>query len=350
LLSTFFPISGFFIIIFALTEFFWRLPDFITFKPQTFVVIKYLSLHIPLWFVQTLPMTTMLSTLLVLSHFIYTKELVAIKTLGIDLKKFFISWLIFGLMLCFISFYINDKIATKFFKTAQNIFKTEIKKETVQENVFYNLTYSDTKNVFATIDIYDKTQSIIKNVIIEQLDPEYNLINQIFSPQGNKKNGTWILNNAVVRNFKNNILVSQKYLGQLKLPLEIDVEDFQYDYSNQPLDQLSIKELKNIIKISKLRGLPTEKYLTELGFRFALPTINFILILLSISLGQTTSTQYGKLVSFVYTILAIIIYWTLLSIFRNIGEVGIINPIVSIWIPNFIFLFFGVMLYFRKRQ
>ncbi|MFQ3675640.1 MAG: LptF/LptG family permease, partial [Endomicrobiia bacterium] len=147
LLKTFFPISGFFIIIFALTEFFWRLPDLITFKPQTFIVIKYLSFHIPLWLVQTLPMTTMLSTLLILSHFMYTKEIVATKTLGVDLKKFFVTWLIFGLFLSLASFYLNDSIATQYFKKAQNIFKSEVKKEPLQENVFYNLTYSDTKNV-----------------------------------------------------------------------------------------------------------------------------------------------------------------------------------------------------------
>jgi lipopolysaccharide export LptBFGC system permease protein LptF len=279
----------------------------------------------------------------------YTKELVATKTLGINLKNFFITWLLFGLMLSITSFYLNDTIATQFFKKAQNIFKTEVKKEPLQENIFYNLTYSDTKNVFATIDSYDKNNSIINNVLIEQLDNEYNLITQIFSQKGFKKNNSWFLNNAILRNYKNNILYSEQKITELLLPLEIDIEDFQYDYSNQPLDQLSIKELKNIINITKLRGLPTQKYFTELGFRFALPTINFILILLSISLGQITSSQYGKLISFVYTILSIIIYWTMLSIFRSLGEVGIISPFISVWIPNFVFLIFGIVLYFKRR-
>ncbi len=348
LLKTFLPISGFFIVIFALTEFFWRLPEIVTFKPSTTIILVYLSLHIPLWFVQTLPMTTMLSSLIVLSHFVHSKEITAIKTLGINPKKFFCSWLIFGTILSIISFYLNDKIATIFFKKAQNIFQLEIKKEPLKENIFYNLTYSDAKNIFATITSYNKENNVINDILIEQLDNDYNVIYQLYSPYGTKDNNSWILKNTVLRTYKNNILNSEKNFFQYQFPLQIDIEDFQYDYSNKPLDQLTIKHINDIIKITKLRGMPTAKYYTELGFRYALPFVNFILILLSISLGQSTSVQYGKLISFVYTIVATIIYWTLLSIFRTVGELNIINPIISIWIPNFVFLISGLVLYFRK--
>ncbi|WP_205006696.1 hypothetical protein, partial [Escherichia coli] len=51
LIKIFVPVEVFFITIFALGEFFWRLPDFVSHKTNLVLILYYLSLHIPLWFV-----------------------------------------------------------------------------------------------------------------------------------------------------------------------------------------------------------------------------------------------------------------------------------------------------------
>jgi len=348
-IKLFIPISLFFILIFASSEFFWRLPDFITYKPKILTILNYLSSLVPLWFVQTLPITTMLTSLIVITNFMYTKELIIIQTLGINLKKFFLSWLILGVVLSISSFLINDKIATKGFYISQKIFNEKIKNQPSSTDILKNLFYYDTKEKsFVTIGIYNKKTYEVADVIIEKYDDENNLDIQIFSKYGIKKERILLLKNCILRKFEKNKISKESSIDTYQYNLPLDIEDFQYDYTTMQLDHLSIKELKNVVKNLKIRGQNTSRVLTEISFRYAISFLNFILIFLSISLGQNLSSQYGKLTSFVYTIAALIIYWITLSFCRTLGELNIVAPLISVWIPNILFLLAGSFLYFKK--
>ncbi len=347
-LKLFFPISLFLILIFASSEFFWRLPDFLHFKPHLRIILYYLSTLIPLWFVQTLPITVMLSSLITINNFMYTKELISIQTLGVNLKKFFISWLIVGLLISISAFLINDKLATKGFLISQKIFNEKIKNQPSQiedlKDLFY---YDDINSCFVFIKEYNNKSFEAKNIIIEKYDNQNNLNKQIISPYAKKYEKILILENCIIREFKDNKFLKEKSVLRYEYPLLIGIEEFQYDYSSLQLDFLNLKELKNILKTLKLRGQNSARILSEISFRYSIAFLNFILILLSLSLGQNIYSQYGKFTSFIYTILALIIYWVLLSFLRTLGELNIINPIISVWIPNILFFIIGVFLYVR---
>ncbi|MFN3550349.1 MAG: LptF/LptG family permease [Endomicrobiia bacterium] len=347
-LKLFFPISLFFILIFASSEFFWRLPDFLYFKPHWITIIYYLSTLIPLWFVQTLPIVVMLSSLLTITHFMYTKELISIQTLGINLKKFFISWLIIGILISIVGFFIHDKLATKGFLISQKIFNEKIKCQPSQIESLKNLFYYDNKkNTFVFIKEYNNNSLDAKDIIIEQYDEQNNLNKQIISPYAKRYKNILILHNCIIREFKENKFLKEKSVLTYEYHLPIDIEEFQYDYSLIQLDFLTVKKLKNILKTLKLSGQNTARILSEISFRYSIAFLNFILILLSVSLGQNISSQYGKFTSFIYTILALIVYWILLSFLRTLGELNIINPIISVWIPNILFFVIGLFLYIR---
>ena len=346
----FLPISIFFISIFAISEFFWRLNDFISYKPPTIVIIYFLFLHLPLWFVQTLPLSVMLTTILSISNFNYTKELVAVKTLGINTKKFFLSWLIIGLVLSIFSFFLNDKIATKCFHKAQEIFYTKIKKEKFDKNDLTNLfyfSYQKDISTFIFIDRYDRTNNKIYSFLLQQYQNN-KITTQVYSDEGIKENFVLNLFNAIQQQFRNNKIISEKLVKIYRYQLPVDIENFKYDFATMQLDQLNMKQLKQAIKICKFKGETTNRIVTEISFRYAISFLNFILIFISISLGQTSHSQHGKLNSFIYVMISFIIYWTLLSFLRTMGETGVVNPYISVWIPNIIFLFVGIILYVNK--
>ena len=346
----FLPILVFFISIFALSEFFWRLNDFITYKPSLIVILYFLFLHLPLWFVQTLPLTVMLSTVLSISNFNFTRELIAVKTLGINTKKFFLSWLVIGFVLSIASLLINDKIATKFFYKAQEVFYTKIKKEKFEKDVLKNLFYySCQKDVltYISIDKYDRTNNRIYSFLMQQYQNGKIKI-QLYSKEGVKNNLSLDLFDTVLQQFHNNTLVSEKLIKVYKYQLPVNIEDFKYNFATMQLDQLSISQLKHAVKICKFKGEPVNRISTEISFRYSIAFLNFILVFISISLGQTSHSQYGKLNSLVYVILAFIVYWTLLSFLRTLGETGVINPYISVWIPNVLFFIIGFILYTKK--
>ncbi len=349
-LSIFFPVQVFFIFVFALSEVFWRFGDFILHKPKFVDVINFLSLHVSLWFVQTLPISLMLSTVLSVSFFTYYREIIAIKTLGIDTKQFFVTWLVMGLLFSIFSFFVNDKVATKNFYKAQEIFYTKIKKEKFEKDflkdLFYYFYHGDLLT-YIFIDKYDKTNNKVYSFLMQQYQ-NGRIKFQIFSNEGIKDNLSLILSNAIIQQFYNNASVVEKIVKNYRYLLPVDVENFKYNFSTMQLDQLNLNQLKQVVKICKFRGESSNRILTEISFRYSIAFLNFIIVFFAIALGQISSSQHGKLNSLVYVILVFIVYWTFLSFLRTLGETGVINPYLSVWIPNIIFFLIGTVLYTRK--
>lgn len=345
--KVFFPISCFLIAVFALSEFFWRLPDFISHKPPVSLILYYLSLHVPLWFVQTLPVVIMLSCLLTITHLQYTNELISIQTLGINIKIFFLSFIFLGLIFSLISFYVYDNIATKFFNKAQNIFETQIKKIPKIGHLLNKLFYYDlNRNTFILIEEYNTNNKYLKNVLIEQYKNDF-LEQQIFASGGYKEKDNIVVNDCMICEYKDNKYKKQYVIKTFKYPVSVDIEQFQFDYANMQLDMLNIEEIKKIINFVKYKGESISKFLTEINFRYAVAFLNLVVGLLAIPLGKNVHSRYGSLISFLYTIVVLIIYWSLLAIIRSICEVGILAP-VYVWLPNALFFLIGLILYIVK--
>ncbi|MEN3013270.1 MAG: LptF/LptG family permease [Endomicrobiia bacterium] len=344
----FIPVSLFLILIFALSEFFWRLPDFITHKTSYFYISYYLFLHIPLWFVQTLPITLMLTTLLLITHLQYTQELISIKTLGVNTRNFFMFLAIIGIIFSIISFYTYENLATRLFSKAQIFFDTKIKKIPKIEHVLKNLFYHDSSNnVYIYIGEYDVKNKTIKNWLVEKFKDNF-LEYFMFSPYGIKKNGIVELRNCIIYKYFKNKYISQTKISSYKYFLSINIEDFQHDYHNMQLDQKSIKELKKIIEFVKYKGDSPARFLTEVQFRYVISFLNFIVILFAIPLGQISKAKYSNLISFLYTMIILVIYWVILSILKSLCEIGVLHYIF-VWSANFLFLLIGIFLYIKIR-
>lgn len=342
----FIPVSIFLILIFALSEFFWRLPDFISHKTPYSFILYYLYLHLPLWFVQSLPITLMLTTLLLITHLQYTMELVSIKILGINTRSFFVILIALGVLFSVLSFIIYEKVATKWFNNAQIFFNTTIKKIPPINNVVKNLFYYDRINdTFIYIDEYDSNNKTIKNWFAEKFKEGF-LEEIIFSPFANKETQVVILKDCVIYKYKKNNFLFQTKIALYKYPLAVDIENFQFDYNNMQLDQKNIKEIKKIIEFVKYKGDNPSKFFTEIYFRYAISILNFIVILLAIPIAQITPAKHGSLISFIYTIIFLISYWVILAVFRSICEIGILHPLY-VFVANFLFLIIGVFFYFN---
>ncbi|MCS7228228.1 MAG: LptF/LptG family permease, partial [Endomicrobia bacterium] len=273
-------------------------------------------------------------------------------TLGINLKKFFLSWLFIGIIFSIFSFYLNDKIATKCFREGQNLFYTKVKKQPIENNIIKNLFYHNNNKKGVTtyffLDKYDKKTSKIWHFILEEYKND-SLLLQIYAKEGIKQNSKIILYNCIIRHFDNHKIVSEKIVRRYIYPLFVDLENFRYDFSSIQLDQLNLKELKLALKIANYKNEPLYRIHTEISFRYAISFLNFILILFSIALGKNTQAQQGRLKCFIYTLIALIVYWLILSFMRTLGEIGVINPYFSVWLPNILFFLTGIFLYFKKE-
>lgn len=109
-------------------------------------------------------------------------------------------------------------------------------------------------------------------------------------------------------------------------------------------EEMSYWELKNFIEACKKRGEKVQEYLGELEFKLALPFMNFIVILLGVSITARTGKKGGA-VLFAVGLGLMITYWILSRTAIVIAQNGHIPIYVGAWAGNVLYLLLGLHLY-----
>ena len=104
----------------------------------------------------------------------------------------------------------------------------------------------------------------------------------------------------------------------------------------------SLGQLREQIFELEMKGLPTRGLKVELSKKFSIPFTCLLFGLLGASLG-VHSSRSGKSGSFAMCVFVIVLYYIGLIFTQNMGNVGILEPYFSVWIPNIILL--GITLY-----
>ncbi len=154
----------------------------------------------------------------------------------------------------------------------------------------------------------------------------------------------WQVRNYVIRDFKDNREDIRR--GQ-KLDTIIPIEPRDFLISKNDHETMTSPELKEYISRQKARGVANIKaFEIEDERRYAMCAAAFILTVIGMSLssrkvkgGMGVNIGIGLVLSFSY-----ILFMTVTSTF---AVSGLTSPFVAMWIPNFIYIIFAIVLYRR---
>lgn len=140
----------------------------------------------------------------------------------------------------------------------------------------------------------------------------------------------------------------QKRFKQMDTVLNIKPEDFRR--RNQYAETMTSPVLNRFIEREQMRGVESiEAYLIEKHRRNSSPFAHLVLTLIGLSLsvkkkrgGTGLNIGFGLLLSALY------ILFMQLSAQLSIG--GGVNPMLAVWIPNFIFLSIAIVLYIKAPK
>lgn len=152
----------------------------------------------------------------------------------------------------------------------------------------------------------------------------------------------WSVRNYMIRDFKG---MKEEIRSGTTLDTIIPIEPRDFLISENDHEKMTTPELKAYIDRQKLRGVANIKsFEIEYQRRFAMAGAAFILTLIGMSLssrkvksGMGINIGIGLVLSFSY-----ILFSTVTSTFAVSGYT---SPFVAMWIPNFIYLIIGLVLY-----
>ena len=312
------------------------------------VALQILVLKLPEFIVFAFPMSMLLATLMAYSRLSSDSELIALRSIGVNVYRLILPAIYFSLVIVAVTFCFNNFVAPAANYRADVILNTALEKNSSvlfkERNILYpeytrielpngnkvttlsRLFYAEEfdGDRMKDITILDRSQASVSQIITAR-SGTWNIIENTWDfYDGN----IYILGED--GSYQNIIRFQHKQLALPRAPLDLTTKRQDYNEMNlfQALDYLKVVKLSG--KDKKIRKLKV-----RIQEKISLPFVCFIFALIGTAIGlKPQNASKGQ--SFGICIGLIFAYYLLSIISSSLGVRGVISPFLAAWFPNII--------------
>ena len=314
------------------------------------IAIQVFCYKIPEYAAYALPISTLLTGLIVYGRLRNDCELTALLSFGISTTRIFLPALIFSLSIAGITFVLNELIvpaANYQANLLQNPFiaKTELNQN--KHNIYYaeykpNLTQQvkELENIYYA-ERYDG-ESLLGITIISFKSSRLTQIVTAKSARWNKQKEVWNLELGTINQFNSSQENIEKFALE-QLPFSQTI--FDIVTKERSPEDMNIRQAKEYLSLIQDSGKPTDiaKFAVRIQQKYAFPFICIVFTLIGSALGAKYS-QLNRAKSFSLCVLIVFGYYCLGFAIGSLGIIGAISPFWAAWLPNAIALIVGCYL------
>ncbi len=328
-----------------------RLADLLLNKGvNIFDVAKLLLLLMPKLLSFTLPMSALTAVLLVYGGFAQSNEVIAMKACGINIFRVMIPTLLVGVLLSFVSLFINDHLISK----TRHEYREQVK------NMFLNkpLAYLEAGRFIKEFKGYV--------ILIQEIDGENLKGITIYQSEGDKPIRTILADRGEILSSPEERMLSLKlYDGTIdegnpddpNVFYKLDFETFElpplFTGNNQPQNGKVNKKEKDMSLDELMLKLPNVKeekgrlkIESELYKKISISMAPIIFILLGLPLAIITR-RGEPIISFSIALGLICIYYVFFVWTDTLAIGGVVPPAIALWLPNIVLGSIGSFLIFK---
>ncbi len=331
-------------------------------------VLKVFLAIIPTFLEIALPLSVLLGGMLAFSRLSGDSEIIVIRASGIKILQLLSPIIIYGLITVSFAFYLSFELRPWGYQTLnQTLF--EIARSRTIAGISPGL-FNKMGNLTIYAEQIDYETGKLKNVMIDDrrdLEQRKTIFSKLGKIGSNPKAqmimidleiGTvheQVNNNYQVTEFDQNrmLLSTADVYGDSSLRQDKKGREFKLNeiLDEQEVLQMEIAESQNSqeseIDQSNLKNLQKRliRLKIELAQRFSTPWACLFMAILAIPLGimpPRSQKTWGASFSLSFGLLSFIVYFGLLTVGIALGESGIVNPHLAVWIPNFVLAIFCI--------
>lgn len=325
------------------------------------VALKILLLRMPEFIALAFPMSVLLATLMAYSRLSSDSEIIALKSIGINVYRLVIPAILLSLVVTGITFFINDVVspsanrqATLTLQKALDRVRPTFKDRNILYPEYTTIENEDGSHHSVLVRLFYAEEfngEQMKDLTI--LDLSRDGVNQILT----SKTATWNIGENVWDFFngtiylispdgayRNIVRFEHQQLALSRAPLDLAQRPPSYD-------EMSIAQAREHLKIVKLEANEKEirKILVRIQGKISLPFVCVVFGLIGAALGvrpQNTNkaTSFGICVGLIFS------YYLLSFVSESMGIWGILTPFMAAWLPNFLGLGMGTWLLIQSAK
>lgn len=340
-----------FVTVFLVVDMVENLDKFIDAKMPRQAVVAYYLYTLP-WFVSiALPMSTLLATLFSMGLMNKRNEITAMKASGFSIRRIGASLLLVGLVISASSFFFDDLLVSEGMRLKADVQSQYLAREyrrkhkVKKKNIF--LQQSPTEHI--AIDRFDYRNQLAHGVYIQRYE-RGRLAQRIDFRRLKWDEGAqrWRGTNYRVRSFDHEADTVITEQGQDTL-LALAIKPVNLMKMSVTPEEMRFSELQDFVAQLIRNGIDPTRWEVNMHFKVAFAMTSFIMVLfgLPLSVGRPRSgLAFGAGMS----VFVIFGYYAAIKLGQSLGFKGVLDPLLSVWLPNILFLALGFFLLRRLRS
>jgi LPS export ABC transporter permease LptG len=330
-----FAICGIYIVIDALQ----KLDDLIELGSKAFLLILYYyAFMVPVVLAQLFPAITLIAVSLVLVRFAKNNEILAMQVAGICLYRILLPVFVLSVIMSFAAVANQEVVIPRLAEKLERI-----ERLTFEDNEKSNILVEDKVNrILLRAWTFNIDEGKIVSVFVIGRNENNKKEFTVSAKEGKWTGNKWLLFNAVRHNYDENgkwIAPSQQ-IKEYFLETTLTPEQLNRVEVNATLK--SFNELRDLCK----REPENPRYSVMFHSRVAYPLTNFVLLFLGIPfvigferMSRNIFLRVG------ISVLICCAFYVLSYVCANLGNVGILHPILAAWLPIVMFGSLGLLLF-----
>jgi lipopolysaccharide export system permease protein len=330
------------IFLFLMTDFVLRIDNFIKEKVTDIgVIMSYFLYKTPYIMVQMIPVATLISVIVLFRLMKNHREILALKTCGINIIRVSQIILTISLFISLFAFIFSESVVPYASSKSNEIWDIKVNKE--DPNRFYgsDQIWFKSGNAIYWIKHFDNVKNIMEGPTLNFFDKNFKLIKRIEAKRGVWKNEKW--------NFEDGIIQEMQADGEYQksefknMPVELPETPKKFKQRKKNAEDMTYSQLKKASEEAKNEGYSNSEYLVDMNVKIAFPFVSLVLTLLGIPIALQLKT--GGIPLAVATGMGLcFLYYVVSSVSSVLGHSGIFPPFLAAWTANLLFIFIGIYL------
>lgn len=341
IVTAFFAVIAF-TVIFVVIDMMENLDDFLDRNATGAIIATYYFYFVPEIVKLMVPLAMLLSALFTTGRLSTLNELTALKAGGMSLYRFMTPVIVFSLAVSGVSIYFNGWIVPY-----ANHQKLQIGRAYFQKNIEFvsknNIFIQDSETRILSIGLFDDYHSAAQRVSVQEFDREdrTRLVRRLDASEmrWNDSDRSWTLMKGIERVFTERGETVRPFPSQTLANLHFSPGDIKK--KQQKPDEMNYTDLREFIGNQQRAGQDVSRWLVDFYGKIAFPFSNFIVVLFGIPFSSV-KRKAGLGVEFGIAIGICFIYMIFLKISQAFGYNGDLDPLLTAWLANIIFLAAGL--------
>ena len=334
---------GLFAVLIFLGDMFNNMHNLMRSQAPLWVILQYLWLDVPYWGVRTIPMATLMATLMAITGFIQSGEWLAVQACGFETKAFWkpLLWCALGVTaLCFAA---QETILPASFHRARQLWRERIHPEWEWDQ-YYDIALVVGPDRFISAKEFYVGEGRLVRPVLDDLAPsgqarQLDAKSAVWDPAAQ----VWVFQFGVERTFGAGPARERTFTRQAS---NLDIPPRNLIPRTADPDEMSLRELLAYTQRMRRLGEPVAALRVAAHAKVAYPFTNLVLCALGIPIALRLRRS-PMVVSFCVAMATSFLYLWTMELSKLLGTGERLPAVAAAWLPNLVFA--GLAVWLMRR-